>query len=143
MPANLHRRVSKKSADTDGPDGGALKRGMRRHRMAPGRHSRRLIAHQPQAVRMTRWPQPLSVAVVLGEDLFRRGFMPFIRIDMFPGRSIEQKRELAEVLTREVARIANCRPETINFIFTDVERENWGRNGNLFCDSYEYENDPD
>lgn len=69
--------------------------------------------------------------------------MPFIRIDMFPGRSIEQKRELAEVLTREVARIANCRPETINFIFTDVERENWGRNGNLFCDSYEYENDPD
>ncbi len=68
--------------------------------------------------------------------------MPFIRIDMFPGRTLEQKRELAEVLTREVSRIANCKPETINFIFTEVSRENWGRNGHLFCDAYEYENDP-
>jgi 4-oxalocrotonate tautomerase len=61
---------------------------------------------------------------------------------MFPGRTLEQKRELAEVLTREVSRIADCRPETINFIFTDVSRENWGRNGFLFCDEYEYENQP-
>jgi len=66
--------------------------------------------------------------------------MPFIRVDWFPGRTIEQKRELAEVLTREFARIAKCRPETINFIFTEVSRENWGRNGKLFEDSYEYEN---
>ncbi len=68
--------------------------------------------------------------------------MPLIRIDMFPGRTLEQKRELAEVLTREVSRIADCRPETINFIFTDVSRENWGLNGFLFCDEYEYENQP-
>ncbi len=68
--------------------------------------------------------------------------MPLIRIDMFPGRTLEQKRELAEVLTREVSRIADCRPEMINFIFTDVSRENWGRNGFLFCDEYEYENQP-
>jgi len=67
--------------------------------------------------------------------------MPFIRIDMFPGRTLEQKREMAEVLTREISRIAKCKPETINFIFTDVSRENWGRNGFLFCDEYEYEND--
>lgn len=68
--------------------------------------------------------------------------MPFIRIDMFPGRTLEQKREMAKVLTREISRIAKCKPETINFIFTDVSRENWGRNGFLFCDEYEYENDP-
>lgn len=67
--------------------------------------------------------------------------MPFIRVDWFPGRTLEQKRELAEVLTREFARISKCKPETINFIFTDVSREDWGRNGKLFCDSYEYEND--
>jgi 4-oxalocrotonate tautomerase len=69
--------------------------------------------------------------------------MPFIRVDWFPDRTLEQKRELAEVLTREFARIAKCRPETVNFIFTDASRENWGRNGKLFCDAYEYENDPD
>ena len=60
--------------------------------------------------------------------------MPLIRIEMFPGRTLDQKRELAEVLTREVARIAKCSPEAIDFIFTDVDRENWGRNGQLFCD---------
>lgn len=69
--------------------------------------------------------------------------MPFIRVDWFPGRTLDQKRELAEVLTREFARIADCKPETINFIFTDVDRESWGRNGKLFCDAYEYENDPE
>ena len=67
--------------------------------------------------------------------------MPFIRVDWFPGRSLDQKRELADVLTREFARIAKCKPETINFIFSDVNREDWGRNGRLFCDAYEYEND--
>jgi 4-oxalocrotonate tautomerase len=60
--------------------------------------------------------------------------MPLIRIDMFPGRSLDQKREIAEVLTREVARIAQCSPESISFMFTDVSSDNWGRDGYLFCD---------
>jgi 4-oxalocrotonate tautomerase len=66
--------------------------------------------------------------------------VPFVRIDWFPGRTLDQKREVMEVLTRELSRIARCRPETINVIFTEVEREDWGRNGKLFCDAYEYEN---
>jgi 4-oxalocrotonate tautomerase len=33
--------------------------------------------------------------------------MPFIRVDWFPDRTLEQKRELAEVLTREFSRIAD------------------------------------
>ncbi|NMO04109.1 4-oxalocrotonate tautomerase family protein [Gordonia sp. TBRC 11910] len=68
--------------------------------------------------------------------------MPFVRIDWFPGRTLEQKRELVATLTPQIARIADCKPETIQFIFTDVTREDWGRNGKLFCDFYEYENDP-
>ncbi|WP_098956985.1 tautomerase family protein [Pseudonocardia sp. N23] len=52
--------------------------------------------------------------------------MPFIRVDWFPGRTLEQKPELAEVATREFSRIADCRPETINFIVTEVGRETWG-----------------
>nr|WP_267464405.1 tautomerase family protein [Nocardia farcinica] len=69
--------------------------------------------------------------------------MPFVRIDWFPGRTLEQKREMVATLTPEIARIAKCKPETIQFIFTDVTREEWGRNGRLFCDHYEYENDPE
>jgi Uncharacterized protein, 4-oxalocrotonate tautomerase homolog len=67
--------------------------------------------------------------------------MPFVRIDWFPGRSLGQKREVIEVLTRELSRIAECRPETINVIFTEVAREDWGRAGKLFVDEYEYENE--
>ena len=67
--------------------------------------------------------------------------MPFIRVDWFPNRTLDQKREMIEVLTREFSRIAVCKPETFNVIFTDVDRENWGRAGKLFCYEYEYEND--
>jgi len=65
--------------------------------------------------------------------------MPLVHIEWLPGRSLEQKREVMEVLTRELSRIGDCRPETITVIFTDVTRENWGRNGKLFVDHYEYE----
>lgn len=68
--------------------------------------------------------------------------MPFVRIDWFPGRTNDQKREMVATLTSEIARIAKCKPETIQFIFTDVARDDWGRNGKLFSDHYEYENDP-
>jgi 4-oxalocrotonate tautomerase len=57
--------------------------------------------------------------------------MPILRLEMLSGRSREQKKELAEVLTRETARIAKCAPSGINVIFVDVEREDWAVNGIL------------
>lgn len=65
--------------------------------------------------------------------------MPLVHIEWFPGRTLDQKREVMEVLTRELSRIGNCEPGTITVIFTDVTRENWGRNGQLFCDHYEFD----
>ncbi|GAB6987012.1 tautomerase family protein [Nocardioides pyridinolyticus] len=65
--------------------------------------------------------------------------MPLVRIDLFPGRSLEQKREITEVITRELVRIAECRPETITVMFNEVTRENWGRAGTLFVDEYPYD----
>lgn len=67
--------------------------------------------------------------------------MPSVRIDWFPGRTLEQKREMVSALTPEICRIAKCKPETVQFVFTDVSREDWGRNGALFCDEYFYENE--
>jgi 4-oxalocrotonate tautomerase len=60
--------------------------------------------------------------------------VPFIRIDWFPGRSIEQKRELAEALTREICRIGKCEPDSVGIIFTDIDKEDWARSGKLFAD---------
>lgn len=61
--------------------------------------------------------------------------MPLIRIDMFPGRTVDQKREMTEVFTKEICRIANCTPEDVNIIFTDVEKENWAFAGVLGIDT--------
>ena len=57
--------------------------------------------------------------------------MPILRVEMLSGRSREQKKELAEVLTRETARIAKCAPSAINIVFVDVEREDWAVAGVL------------
>ncbi len=46
--------------------------------------------------------------------------MPVIQITMSEGRSVEQKRELVKVLTKEIARI--------------MKRENWGNAGILGAD---------
>ncbi len=60
--------------------------------------------------------------------------MPHVRIDWFPGRTAEQKRELADVLTREICRIGKCEPDSVGIVFTDVDTENWARAGKLFSD---------
>ena len=39
--------------------------------------------------------------------------MPIIKVEMWEGRTLEQKRELVEVLTKETARIAGCSIEFI------------------------------
>jgi 4-oxalocrotonate tautomerase len=51
--------------------------------------------------------------------------MPIIRLEMLQGRTLDQKRELAEVLTRETARIARCSTDSIQIVFSEVNRDNW------------------
>lgn len=57
--------------------------------------------------------------------------MPVVRVEMLTGRSREQKKELAEVFTREMARIAKCGPDAIQIVFTEVERQDWAVGGVL------------
>lgn len=60
--------------------------------------------------------------------------MPFINVKMIAGRSLEQKRELAEVLTREVVRILNVKPEVVELVIDEYPRENWASAGQLYSD---------
>ncbi len=62
--------------------------------------------------------------------------MPVIKVEMWEGRTLEQKRELVEVLTKETARIAGCSIESIYIIIEDVKMENWGAGGQLCADKY-------
>ncbi len=60
--------------------------------------------------------------------------MPIIRVEMLEGRSVAQKRELVEILTRETARITACPAEAVTVVIEDVAKENWGVAGRLVAD---------
>ena len=60
--------------------------------------------------------------------------MPVIQITMSQGRTVEQKRELVSILTRESARILKTRQESIRILIYEVSKENWGDAGVLGLD---------
>jgi len=61
--------------------------------------------------------------------------MPIVRVEMWSGRTREQKAELARAITEAVARIAKTTPEATHIIFTDVPKEDWAVAGVLSSDS--------
>jgi 4-oxalocrotonate tautomerase len=60
--------------------------------------------------------------------------MPVIQITMNEGRTIEQKRELVKVLTRETARILQAKEENMRILIYEISKENWGNGGILGSD---------
>ncbi|HZA07826.1 MAG TPA: tautomerase family protein, partial [Nitrososphaeraceae archaeon] len=50
------------------------------------------------------------------------------------GRSVEQKRELVKVLTRETARIMKTDEEKVRILIYELSKENWGNAGILGID---------
>lgn len=45
------------------------------------------------------------------------------------GHTQQQKNEIAEVFTRELARIAKCGLDDVQVVFSDVEKRNWAVGG--------------
>ena len=60
--------------------------------------------------------------------------MPTMHIELFAGRSREQKRELVEALTRETSRVLGCEPGAVDIVLIDVARENWATGGKLWSE---------
>lgn len=56
-------------------------------------------------------------------------------VQLWEGRTIEQKRALAEAITRAMVEIAKTTPEAVNIIIQDVPRTNWAVSGKLASDS--------
>lgn len=61
--------------------------------------------------------------------------MPLIKVEMFPGRTLEQKREFAVAITREASRILQCEPGAVDVIFSEIRKEDWATAGKLWSDS--------
>ena len=62
--------------------------------------------------------------------------MPIIRVEMFKGRTREQKRELVKELTNGFVRVCGGAAAGLTVVITDVEKEDWGSAGELCADKY-------
>jgi 4-oxalocrotonate tautomerase len=60
--------------------------------------------------------------------------MPIVRVDLFAGRSLEQKRELVRGITEVVARTCGVAPDGIHVLINEMSRENWGRGSVVHID---------
>jgi 4-oxalocrotonate tautomerase len=60
--------------------------------------------------------------------------MPTIIIQMYKGRTKQQKADLAKAITEDVVRIAKTTPEATQVIFHEVDKENWATAGILASD---------
>jgi len=58
--------------------------------------------------------------------------MPAIFIEMFEGRTVEQKQQLVEGITDLVVKTLKVDPETVSIRFMNVKREDLARGGKLF-----------
>jgi 4-oxalocrotonate tautomerase len=61
--------------------------------------------------------------------------MPTINVQMFEGRTVEQRRKLAKELTDATCRALGCPADSVQIILTDVKKENWAEAGKLFSET--------
>ena len=55
--------------------------------------------------------------------------MPIVRVEMWPGRTHEQKQKLAKAITDAMVEIGKTTPEATIIVFEDVEKSNWAQSG--------------
>ena len=60
--------------------------------------------------------------------------MPTLHVELFEGRTPEQKRSLAKELTDACVRVLGGSADGIDVLFVDVKRENWATGGVLWSD---------
>ena len=60
--------------------------------------------------------------------------MPTIRVELFAGRTVDQKRALAHALTEATVRTLGGSADGVDVVFVDVERHNWATGGPLWAD---------
>jgi 4-oxalocrotonate tautomerase len=60
--------------------------------------------------------------------------MPTIRVELFAGRTVEQKRALAQALTEAVVKTLGGSADAVDILFYDIERQDWATGGRLWSD---------
>ena len=60
--------------------------------------------------------------------------MPTIHVELFEGRTVEQKRAFAKALTEAAVQTIGSSADSVDVIFHDVRKENWATGGVLWSD---------
>lgn len=58
--------------------------------------------------------------------------MPTLRVELFEGRTEQQKADLAAKLTRACVDVLGGGPESVDVIFFDIARRDWATSGVLW-----------
>lgn len=60
--------------------------------------------------------------------------MPTIRVELFEGRTDEQKRAYAKALTDTTVKVLGSTPAAVDVIFYDIKKSDWASGGVLHSD---------
>jgi 4-oxalocrotonate tautomerase len=60
--------------------------------------------------------------------------MPVVHIYMYAGRTKEQKNELVKRISKDFEEVVNVKSESLNILFHNTDKENWGIRGALASD---------
>lgn len=60
--------------------------------------------------------------------------MPVVTVQMWTGRTVEQKRRLVKAITDAMVEHAGAKPDALHVIIQEVPRDSWGRAGILGID---------
>ncbi len=63
--------------------------------------------------------------------------MPFVIVEFWEGRTIDQKRKLVKAITDAMVECADCKPEHLHVVIHDTPKDSWGRAGVLGIDMKE------
>ncbi|MBL8346932.1 MAG: 4-oxalocrotonate tautomerase [Rubrivivax sp.] len=58
--------------------------------------------------------------------------MPTLRVELFEGRTIEQKAALARELTAACVKVLGGSADGVDVVFFDIARQNWATGGTLW-----------
>lgn len=60
--------------------------------------------------------------------------MPVIKVEMFKGRTADQKRAFAKAITDAFVETCGGTPQSVTVIYADVEKSDWAVAGRLASD---------
>lgn len=60
--------------------------------------------------------------------------MPVVTVQMWSGRTVEQKRRLVRAITDAMIQHADAKPDGLHVIIQEIPPDNWGRAGMLGID---------